>query len=212
YRYYGYMNKQLCKIDEVLKYSKKPYVYSWTQTPVDDRHNVIGKTVTKFRRYYDHLDTAQTVFALKVKKIIFDPIKRKLVKSNDKTKLELYLQWKYLNIAYEYEKVFGRKITFDLFCKIYRLNIGTTKFKQIKTTNKNVKLTIEIIDLLNKQIDKTSDNDKLKWMKTQYKIALNDLQNSQSISVELKDMDRQYLESYSDYKNPLLDKIYELNK
>lgn len=212
YCYYGYMNKQLCKIDEVLKYSKKPYIYSWSQTPVDGQYNVIGKTVTKFRRHYDHLDTAQTVFALKVKKIIFDPIKRKLVKSNDETKLELYLQWKYLNIAYEYEKVFGRKITFDLFCKIYRLNIGATKFKQIKTTNKNIKLTMEIIDLLDKQIDKTSDNDKLKWMKTQYKIALNDLQNSQSISIELKDMDRQYLESYSDYENPLLDKISELNK
>ena len=123
YCYYGYMNKQLCEIDEVLKYSKKPYIYSWTQTPVDGHHNVIGKTVTKFRRHYDHLDTAQTVFALKVKKIIFDPIKRKLVKSDDKTKLELYLQWKYLNIAYEYEKVFGRKITFDLFCKIYRLKL-----------------------------------------------------------------------------------------
>lgn len=212
YCYYGYMNKQLCKIDEVLKYSKKPYIYSWTQTPVDDRHNPIGKTITKFRRHYDRLDTAQTVFALKVKKIIFDPIKRKLVKSDDKTKLELYLQWKYLNIAYEYEKVFGRKITFDLFCKIYWLNIDATKFKQIKTTNKNVKLTIEIIDLLDTQINKTSDNDKLKWMKTQYKIALSDLQNNQPISVELKDMVRQYLESYSDYKNPLLDKISELNK
>lgn len=77
--------------------------------------------------------------------------------------------------------------------------------------NENIKLIKEIISLLDKKIKKTTDNQNLKYIRSKYVTALNNLEKEESLSVDLRGLDRLYLESYSDYMNPLLDKMYELN-
>lgn len=79
------------------------------------------------------------------------------------------------------------------------------------SNNNKITLINNIIDLLNKKIDKTTDNDNLKFIKSRYETALSDLYNNQPISVDLRQMSRLYLESYSDYMNPVLSKMYELD-
>lgn len=77
--------------------------------------------------------------------------------------------------------------------------------------NENIKLIKEIISLLDKKIKKTTDNQNLEYIRSKYVTALNNLEKEESLSVDLRGLDRLYLESYSDYMNPLLDKMYELN-
>lgn len=77
--------------------------------------------------------------------------------------------------------------------------------------NENIKLLKEIISLLDKKIKETTDNQNLKYIRSKYVTALNNLEKEESLSVDLRGLDRLYLESYSDYMNPLLDKMYELN-
>lgn len=210
FTYYSYANNKRYRTSLILDYHQKPYTCQWIQYHVDKKNFSLGNEAKGPLVKNNDLILMQRDYAVTIKDTLADAIRQKLIKSGDKARLELYTQWKRLNNMQEYEKVFKHRITFDEFCYFYSLDKKLAKLKQ-DNANKNIELVDKIIDLLDTQINKTSDNDKLKWMKTQYKIALNDLQNSQSISVELKDMDRQYLESYSDYKNPLLDKIYELN-
>lgn len=211
FTYYSYANNKRYRTSLIFDYHQKPYTCQWIQYHVDKKNFPLGNEAKGPLVKNNDLILMQRDYAVTIKDTLADAIRQKLIKSGDKARLELYTQWKRLNNMQEYEKVFKHRITFDEFCYFYSLDKKLAKLKQ-DNANKNIELVDKIISLLDKQIGETSDNDKLKWMKTQYKIALNDLQNSQSISVELKDMVRQYLESYSDYKNPLLDKISELNK
>ena len=77
--------------------------------------------------------------------------------------------------------------------------------------NNKITLINNIIDLLDKKIDKTIDNDNLKFIKSKYKTALSNLQNDKPMSVDVTQMIRLYLESYSDYMNPVLFKMSELD-
>ena len=211
FTYYSYTNNKRYRTSLIFDYHQKPYACQWIKYQIDKKNFPLGNETKGPLVKNNDLILMQRDYAVTIKDTLADTIRQKLIKSGDKAKLELYTQWKRLNNMQEYEKVFKHRITFDEFCYFYSLDKKLAKLKQ-DSANKNIKLVDKIINLLDKQIGETSDNDKLKWMRTQYKIALNDLQNSQSISVELKDMVRQYLESYSDYKNPLLDKISELNK
>lgn len=211
FTYYSYANSKRYRTSLILDYHQKPYACQWIKYQIDKKNFLLGNETKGPLVKNNDLILMQRDYAVTIKDTLADTIRQKLIKSDDKAKLELYTQWKRLNNMQEYEKVFKHRITFDEFCYFYSLDKKLAELKQ-DNANKNIKLVDKIISLLDKQIGKTSDNDKLKWMRTQYKIALTDLQNNQPISVELKDMVRQYLESYSDYKNPLLDKISELNK
>lgn len=211
FTYYSYVNNKRYRTSLILDYHQKPYTCQWIQYHVDKKNFPLGNETKGPLVKNNDLILMQCDYAVTIKDTLADAIRQKLIKSGDKAKLELYTQWKRLNNMQEYEKVFKHRVTFDEFCYFYSLDKKLAELKQ-DNANKNIELVDKIISLLDKQIGETSDNDKLKWMKTQYKIALSDLQNNQSISVELKDMVRQYLESYSDYTNPLLDKISEFNK
>ena len=89
-------------------------------------------------------------------------------------------------------------------------NILHTLMNNLSNNNK-ITLINNIIDLVDKKIDKTTDNDNLKFIKSKYRTALSDLQNGKPISVDLRQMSRLYLESYSDYMNPILSKMDELD-
>lgn len=79
------------------------------------------------------------------------------------------------------------------------------------SNNNKITLIKEIIELLNDEIDKTMNNGNLKFIKSKYETALSNLYNNESISFNLTQMSRLYLESYGDYMNPVSLKMSKLD-
>lgn len=89
-----------------------------------------------------------------------------------------------------------------------------SKEKSLKinlSNNNKITLVKQIIELLDAKIAKTTDDDNVRFIKSKYETALSDLQKDKPISVDLTQMSRLYLESYSDYMNPVLSKMSELD-